>query len=157
MAHSPAILVWTATFRMKKGICFSYIQNYRPISLTAILCKVLESIIRDSVIIHMRDNELSSDKQFGFITGRSTVLQMLRVLDIWTEILDQGGSLDIIYCDFMKAFDKVPHNRLIENRKIWHYRKHLRPDEFFFTYAERRRLCFHLCWFVCLLVCLLVC
>ena len=36
---------------------------------------------------------------------------MLGVLDIWTEILDQGGSLDIIYCDFMKAFDKVPHRR----------------------------------------------
>ena len=88
-------------------------KNYRPVSLTAILCKVLESIIRDSVIKHMRDNELFSDRQFGFITGRSTVLQMLRVLDIWTEILDQGGSLDIIYCDFMKAFDKVPHRRLL--------------------------------------------
>ena len=54
-----------------------------------------------------------SDRQFGFITGRSTVLQMLRVLDMWTEILDQGGSLDIIHCDFMKAFDKVPHRRLL--------------------------------------------
>ena len=61
----------------------------------------------------MRENNLFSDKQFGFITGRSTVLQMLTVLDIWTEILDQGGELDVIYCDFMKAFDKVPHKRLL--------------------------------------------
>ena len=41
------------------------------------------------------------------------MLQLLKVLDIWTEILDEGGSIDIIYCDFMKAFDKVPHRRLI--------------------------------------------
>ena len=36
---------------------------------------------------------------------------------MWTEILDQGGTLDIIYCDFMKAFDKVPHWRLIHRIK----------------------------------------
>ena len=41
------------------------------------------------------------------------MLQLLKVLDIWTEILDEGGSVDIVYCDFMKAFDKVPHRRLI--------------------------------------------
>jgi hypothetical protein len=52
-------------------------------------------------------------KQFGFISGRSTVLQLLQVLEKWTEILDKGGCVDTIYCDFMKAFDKVPHLRLI--------------------------------------------
>ena len=61
----------------------------------------------------MKENNLFSDKQFGFISGRSTMLQLLKVLDIWTEILDQGGTIDSIYCDFMKAFDKVPHKRLI--------------------------------------------
>ena len=61
----------------------------------------------------MKENNLFSDKQFGFIMGRSTTLQLLHVLDIWTEILDQGGTLDVIYCDFMKAFDKVPHRRLV--------------------------------------------
>ena len=61
----------------------------------------------------MRENNLFSDKLFGFITGRSTLLQMLTVLDIWTEILDQGGELDVIYCDFMKAFDTVPNKRLV--------------------------------------------
>ena len=88
-------------------------QNYRPVSLTSIVCKILESIIRDSVITHMTDNNLFSPKQFGFLAGRSTVLQLLKVLDIWTKILDQGGIIDVIYCDFMKAFDKVPHKRLL--------------------------------------------
>ena len=88
-------------------------KNYRPVSLTSVLCKTLESIIRDSIIEHMEKNNLFSDKQFGFITGRSTVLQLLHVLNIWIEILDQGGDLEVVYCDFMKAFDKVPHRRLI--------------------------------------------
>ena len=61
----------------------------------------------------MKENNLFSPKQFGFIEGRSTTLQLLHVLDIWTEILDQGGTLDVVYCDFMKAFDKVPHQRLL--------------------------------------------
>ena len=88
-------------------------QNYRPVSLTSVVCKTLESIVRDSIIKHMIKNNLFSPKQFGFIGGRSTTLQLLHVLNIWTEILDQGGELDVIYCDFMKAFDKVPHRRLI--------------------------------------------
>ena len=50
-----------------------------------------------------------SKKQFGFTSGRSTVLQLLQVLDKWTEILDKCDCVDTIYCDFMKAFDKVPH------------------------------------------------
>ena len=61
----------------------------------------------------MKNNNLFSQYQFGFISGRSTVLQLLHVLNIWIEVLDQGGTLDAIYCDFMKAFDKVPHRRLV--------------------------------------------
>lgn len=60
----------------------------------------------------MRKNLLFSPKQFGIISGRSTTLQLLYVLDKWTEILDNGGNLDCVYLDFMKAFDKVPHHRL---------------------------------------------
>ena len=88
-------------------------QNYRPVSLTCIICKIMESIIRDAVVKHMTENNLFSQYQFGFISGRSTVLQLLHVLNIWIDILDQGGTLDAIYCDFMKAFDKVPHKRLV--------------------------------------------
>ena len=88
-------------------------ENYRPVSLTSIVVKIAESIIREEIIRHMRQNKLLSNKQFGFLRGRSTVLQLLVVLDKWTEILDQGGVIDVIYCDFMKAFDKGPHNRLL--------------------------------------------
>ena len=60
----------------------------------------------------MKDNLLFSDKQFGFIGGRSTSLKLLKVLDHWTEILDSGVCMDVIYCDFIKAFDTVPYGRL---------------------------------------------
>jgi hypothetical protein len=110
LAHISAIF--------KKG-SRSLVNNYRPISLTCICCKVLESIIRDHLISHMKANMLFSLRQYGFITGRSTTLQLLKVLDKWTEILDKGGQVDVIYMDFMKAFDQVPHKRMIN--KLYSY------------------------------------
>ena len=56
---------------------------------------------------------LFTDKQFGFLRGRSTTLQLLQILDKWTECLEHGGQVDIIYTDLEKAFDKIPHRRLI--------------------------------------------
>ena len=62
---------------------------------------------------HLKTNRLLSDRQYGFIGGRSTGLQMLKVLESWTDTLDRGGQVDIIYLDFMKAFDTVSFRRLI--------------------------------------------
>ena len=56
--------------------------NYRPISLTCILCKILESFVRDHIISHMEVNGYFNERQFGFMTCRSTSLQMLKVLDM---------------------------------------------------------------------------
>jgi len=69
--------------------------------------------VRDSLMDHFRLNNLLSDKQFGSLKGRSTNIQMIRVMDDWTKYLDQGMSVDVVYLDFMKAFDKVSHERLI--------------------------------------------
>ena len=69
--------------------------------------------MRNEIVDHMTRNRLFSRKQFGFISGRSTTLQLLKVMDEWTETLDNGGNIDSIYMAFMKAFDKVPHRRLI--------------------------------------------
>ena len=54
-----------------------------------------------------------SNKQFGFISGRSTVLQLLYVIENWTKAIDEGFSTDVVYMDYQKAFDTVPHRRLI--------------------------------------------
>ena len=83
------------------------VNNYRPVSLTCILCKLLESIIRDKVMEHFTINKLFTNRQFGFLKGRSTVTQLLQILDDWTEALESGGRIDVIYTDFEKAFDKL--------------------------------------------------
>ena len=97
----------------------SLASNYRPVSLTSTICKIFETLIRDHIIKHMDSEDLFSNRQFGFMGGRSTSLQLLRVLEDWTKILDEGGLIDCIYMDFMKAFDKVPHRRLLEKIKSY--------------------------------------
>lgn len=93
--------------------------NYRPVSLTSVIVKLMESIVRDAVMTFLKDNRVISNKQYGFISGRSTLLQLLTVLDQWTEALDRGDFLDVIYCDFMKAFDKVPHLLLLKQLQTY--------------------------------------
>ena len=94
-------------------------DNYRPVSLTSVVCKILESLIRDAIMDHMLQHNLFSKFQYGFLPGRSTVLQLLKILDKWTEAMDNGYQIEVIYLDFRKAFDTVPHKRLIN--KIRHY------------------------------------
>jgi hypothetical protein len=79
----------------------------------------MEKIIRDAILKHLKDNDLISDNQHGFVKGRSCTTQLLEVLDIWTDILDQGDCIDAIYLDFQKAFDMVPHKRLISKLKFY--------------------------------------
>lgn len=50
---------------------------------------------------------------YGFIKGRSTVLKVFKIMDMWKKCLETGGLLDVIYTDFEKTFDKVPHRRII--------------------------------------------
>ena len=67
----------------------------------------------------MNINKLFTDKQYGFMSGRSTSLQLLAVLDKWTEVLDSGSTIDCIYMDFRAAFDTVPHKRLISKLQAY--------------------------------------
>ena len=88
--------------------------NYRPVSLTSIPCKVMESCIRDAVTDHLVINQLIKDSQHGFMRHKSTTTNLLEFLETMTSEQDQGLSMDVIYLDFAKAFDKVPHRRLLE-------------------------------------------
>ena len=88
--------------------------NYRPVSLTAVLCKVMETIVRSHVMDHMVKHQLFCEEQHGFVPGRSCMTQLITCIDDWSEALDRGEPLDAIYLDFKKAFDTVPHERLIQ-------------------------------------------
>ena len=82
-------------------------------SLTVIICKILEKLVRRNIIDHLEQNELIDPAQHGFVKGRSCVTNFLETFEQWTQILDDGDCIDVIYMDFMKAFDKVPHLRLL--------------------------------------------
>ena len=88
-------------------------KNYRPISLTSIVCKLMETIICEIIIEHVKTNKLGSTEQHGFSKGKSTVTNLLEALNIWTEAAQHGIPTDVIYLDYAKAFDTVPHERLI--------------------------------------------
>ena len=87
--------------------------NYRPVSLTSQVCKVLESIVREKMFEHLKSNNLLSNEQHGFREGRSCLSNLLTTLEDWTNILEDGDCVDVAYLDFRKAFDLVSHNHLL--------------------------------------------
>lgn len=94
-------------------------QNYRPISLTCCTCKIMEKIIVTELTTFLLENKVIPECQHGFISGKSTTTNLLTCLNSWTTSFDEGQPVDVIYLDFEKAFDKVPHNKLIY--KLEHY------------------------------------
>lgn len=87
--------------------------NYRPISLTSVVCKVLESFIREGIIEHLTNTNLLSKEQHGFLPGKSCATNLIESMEYITSEFDKKRPVDILYCDFSKAFDKVPHKRLL--------------------------------------------
>lgn len=94
-------------------------NNYRQISLTSIPCKCMEKIIAKELTEFLLANNILKNNQHGFLPGRSTVTNLLQCVDLWTKALDKNQPVDVIYLDFKKAFDLVPHQRLI--CKLKHY------------------------------------
>ena len=76
----------------------------------------MESIIRDGIVDHLHVNDVIRSSQHGFMSKRSCLTNLLEYLEDLTKLIDEGNCVDIIYLDFAKAFDKVPHQRL--NAKI---------------------------------------
>ena len=87
--------------------------NYRPVSLTSVICRVLESLIRDVIVDHLVRHKLLYNTQHGFVPRRSCLTNLLEYLEEMTRLVDEGHNVDVIYLDFAKAFDKVAHARLM--------------------------------------------
>ena len=76
----------------------------------------MEKLVRKALMDHLEENDIVTREQHGFVSGRSCITHLLEVMDSWTEVVDEGGSVDVIYTDFQKAFDSVPHRQLM--RKV---------------------------------------
>ena len=93
-------------------------ENYRPVSLTSVICKLLERLIKDHMVEFLVKHKLLNSSQHGFLKARSCLTNMLCFLEEITKWIDVGSPVDIIYLDFQKAFDKVPHQRLLLKLKV---------------------------------------
>ena len=91
--------------------------NYRPVSLTSVICKLLETIIRDHMMDFLIKHKLINPSQHGFLKAKSCITNLLCFLEEITKWVVDGSPVDVIYLDFQKAFDKVPHQRLISKLK----------------------------------------
>nr|VZH94989.1 unnamed protein product [Spirometra erinaceieuropaei] len=96
-----------------KGGSRASANNYRPVSLTSICCKITEKIIKKALVQFLEQHHLLSDAQHGFRSGRSCLTNLLFTLERWTKARDKGKVVHAIYIDFKKAFDSVPHQRLL--------------------------------------------
>lgn len=87
--------------------------NYRPVSLTSVICKIFETIVKNHITSFLEAGNLLSGNQYGFRKGRSCTTNLLQFYDKVTYELDNKNCVDIVYIDFQKAFDKVPHEALL--------------------------------------------
>ncbi len=94
-------------------------SNYRPVSLTSVPCKILEHIIAKSIHAHLEEFKILTDKQHGFRQRRSCESSLITTVHDLTKSLQNNRQIDLILLDFSKAFDTVPHNRLLH--KLHHY------------------------------------
>ena len=88
-------------------------SNYRPISLTCIISKLMEHIINSSIIAHARSHNIPYPLQHGFRAQRSCETQLLDFVNDIANNMQAGLQTDVCVLDFAKAFDKVSHQRLV--------------------------------------------
>ena len=93
----------------------SDISNYRPISLTSLVAKIMERIIQDELLLRTR--HLLSDTQHGFVKDKSCATSILTLSDDISTLLHNNIGCDIIYFDFQKAFDTVRHDLFLKKLK----------------------------------------
>ena len=98
-----------------KGDDTSCASNYRPISLLCILSKVLESIVYQNIIHFLWP--LISTRQHGFLLGKFCLTQLLHFYSENLKLLDNGSPTDVVFVEFWKVFDTVPHSGLLF--KLW--------------------------------------
>ncbi|KAK6060981.1 hypothetical protein COOONC_01357 [Cooperia oncophora] len=89
------------------------LPTYRPISVTSVFARLFEKkLSKVKVTTYLNRNSLIPINQHGFSTGKSTETALLTSFNDWTSALDSRKPIHVVYFDFAKAFDRVPHRKL---------------------------------------------
>ena len=100
-------------------------NNYRPIALTSVMCKLMEAIIKDQIVHFLTSKGLISKRQHAFLKNHSTASNLLECLQDWSIGLNSHSSTDIVYIDFSKAFDSIVHSKLLFKLELYGISGHL--------------------------------
>ena len=98
---------------------------------------MLERILKDRIVAELNTRNWFSPAQHGFRTGRSTVSNLIEFYDKATEEMDQGHPVDILFFDLAKAFDTVPHSKLISKLKVLNLNKKI--IDWILNYLSKRK------------------
>ena len=116
------------------------VENYRPISLTSLIMKTFERLIKQELLA--KAAHLLDDRQHGFLNDKSCTTNMINFIDSVTLSLNDCStiSVDVIYFDFAKAFDSVNHDLILKKLKI-NYKIDGRLLKFLTSYLSGREQC----------------
>ena len=84
---------------------------------TNIWAQVYEGLTEICILDYL-NQVVFTTAQHGFVKGRSCLTNLLEVLEHWTSCMDEGYGVDVIYLDYRKAFDTVPHQRLLTKLRM---------------------------------------
>ncbi len=87
-------------------------SNYRPISVIGHIVKLVESEVKDQLLIYLSDNSLITEDQSAYLKQHSTTTCLQRVIGDWQEMIDDGDIIGACFLDISKCFDSIPHDIL---------------------------------------------
>ena len=108
-------MLWTICMKTYRTPCiyiYIYMAIYSPISLTYVGCEVIENIVLSHIAKHLGANCILLESQHGFREKLSSVIQLISSCHNWATTIQSRGKVDVVFLDFSKAFDRVPHRRL---------------------------------------------